>query len=155
MKNPIKPNFKTERYPIFTIILSSLAAFYFKSILPAALVLKWDDNGLPSRFISWTLLAYAWPVLLILVYSMFLFFPYFKINHTESAALKEQWHKAKELSLSFFFVLQVVGALILSGQNKILFWALPILFSLLLISVTPTITKVLSYRKKHPLKFKK
>jgi hypothetical protein len=154
MKNPTQPNFKTEWYPVFTIALSFLAAFYFKSILPDALVLSWDNNGLPSRFISWTPLAYAWPVLLLIVYSMFLFFPYFEINHTESAALKDQWHKAKELSLSFFFVLQVVGGLILSGQDSILFWALPILFSLLLISVTPTVTKVLSYRKKHPLKLK-
>lgn len=155
MKNPTEPNFKTEWYPVFTIVLSFLAAFYFKSILPKDLVLSWDDSGLPGRYISWTFLAYTWPVILSLVYSMFLFFPYFKINHKESNVLKEQWHKAKELSLSFFFVLQIVGGLILTGQNKILFWALPILFSLLLISVTPTIAKVLSYRKKHPLKFKK
>lgn len=153
MKNPTEPNIKTEKYPVLMILLSTLAAYYFTYILPDKLILSWTDAGQPEKYISWASLAYTWPIVLSLVYSMFLFFPYFKINHVESKNLKEQWHKAKDLSLSFFFILQVIGGLILTGQNIVLFWALPILFCLSLISFKSTITEVLHYRKKHPVKF--
>lgn len=155
MKNPTEPNFKTEWFPATTVILSLLAAFYFKSFLPANLIIGWNETGEPNKTISWALLAYLWPIVLSLIYAMFLFFPYFKINHQESANLKEQWHKAKELSLSFFFVLQVVAGLLLSGQDKILIWALPILFVLLLASWVPTIIQVIKYRKIHPMSYGK
>lgn len=152
MKNPTEPNFKTEGFPLLTISLSLLTAFYFRSYLPADLILSWNDIGEPNKTISWSLLTYLWPIVLSLIYAMFLFFPYFKINHQESAILKEQWHKAKELSLVFFFTLQVIAGLILSGQNQVLIWALPILFLLLIASLVPTIIQVIKYRKKIPLK---
>ncbi|MEI6835917.1 MAG: hypothetical protein WCK59_03715 [Candidatus Falkowbacteria bacterium] len=152
MKNPTEPNFKTEWFPILTIMLSLLAAFYFSSYLPHDLILSWTEAGEPDQSISWTMLAYLWPMALAAVYMMFLFFPYFKINHQESAALKEQWHKAKELSLAFFFSLQVVGGLMLLGRDRILIWALPVLFFLFLISLIPTIARVARHRKNHPIK---
>lgn len=154
MKNPIEPNFKTERRSFIMIALSFLAAYYFNSILPGDIIVAFSRDGQSNQTIPWFILIYAWTVLLLVVYLMFILFPYFKINHQESKALKEQWHKAKDLSLSFFFILQVVAGLLLSGQNKILFIALPILFSLLLISFAPTVVKVFKYRKGHPLKLK-
>lgn len=129
MKNPTEPNLKTEWFPLLTLALSLLAAFYFRPDF-----------------------AYIWPALLAFVYAMFLLFPYFKINHQESAQLKSQWHKAKELSLSFLFTLQIVGILILSGRNQILLWALPILFLLFLASLIPTWRKVIKHRKIYPIK---
>lgn len=135
MKNPTAPNFKTEWFPVFIVLLSFLATYYFRA--------------------SFQNLVYFWPIMIASVYAMFLFFPYFKINHQESAALKGQWHKAKELSLSFLFTLQVVGGLYLSGQNNTLIWALPILFALLLLSLTPTVIRVLKYRKVNPITYGK
>jgi len=132
MKNPTEPNLKTEWFPLLTLAMSLLAAFYFHPDF-----------------------AYLWPAVLALVYAMFLLFPYFKINHQESAQLKEQWHKGKELSLSFLFTLQIVGSLILSGQNKILLWALPILFLLFLASLVPTWRKVIKHRQIYPIKYGK
>ncbi len=147
MKNPIKPNLKTEWYPILAVLLSCLAASYFKQMSPDYLAVSFSRDG-QIKFISWSLLAYFWPLTISLVYSMFLFFPYFKINHLESSALKDYWHKTKELSLSFLFCLQVVGAVILLDGNKTLLFALPVLFVLLLVSFVPSIVKILSYRKK-------
>jgi hypothetical protein len=155
MKNPIEPNFKTERFPIFMVLLSLLAAFYFSMILPSDLIVAFSRDGQSNQAISWTLISYIWPLVLAVVYAMFLFFPYFKINHQESAVLKEQWHEAKRLVLSFFFILQVTGMLLLSGSDKILTWALPILFILLIASLVPTIVKVIYHRKKHPIKYGK
>lgn len=152
MKHPTKPNFKTEVYPILNILLSILAAFYFTSILPDNLIIALSRDGVSNQAISWNLIAYIWPVILTVVYLMFLLFPYFKINHHEGAALKDQWHKAKELTLSFFFILQVTGMLILSDSKQILVWALPILFCLFTASLIPTILQVLRHRKDHPIK---
>jgi uncharacterized membrane protein len=154
MKNPIEPNLKTEWFPLLMIILSGIAAAYFSQTLPGDLVVAFSRDGQSNQAISWTLIAYIWPILISLVYLMFLFFPYIKINHKESSVLKEQWHRAKELVLSFFFILQVLGMMVLSGNDKALTWALPILFSLFLISASPTMIKVSEYRKKHPLKYK-
>ena len=128
MRNPIEPNFKTERRSFIMIVLSFLTAYYFSSILPGDVVVAFSRDGGPNQAIPWVVLTYAWTVLLIIVYLLFIFFPCFKINRQESKVLKEQWHKAKDLSISFFFILQVVAGLILSGQNKILFITLPILF---------------------------
>ena len=147
MKNPTEPNLKTEWFSVFILILSTLAALYFRSKFPDSLTISWDANGEPAKTISWTLLTYLWPIMLSVVYSMFLFFPYFKINHIEGSVLKEQWHKAKELVMSFLFTLQITGGLILSGGDKSLMWALPILFFLLITSLIPTIIKVIKYRK--------
>ena len=124
MKNPISPNFKTEYFPLMIIGLSFLASLYFRAIE-----------------------LRAWPLILILIYAMFLSFPYFKINHQESAALKEDWHKAKDISLSFMFILQVAGSSLLCG-SKVSLWTLPILFLLLIVSLIFQIRKVLKYRKK-------
>lgn len=153
MKNPIEPNLKTEWYPVLTIFLSCLAAFYFKQISPDYLLVSFSREG-QIQSIPWSLITYAPLVIISVVYLMFLFFPYFKINHTESKALKEQWHKTKELALSFLFIIQVAGALILSGGDKVLLWSLPILLGLLLISFTPSMIKVFNYRKTHPIKLK-
>lgn len=153
MKNPTEPNLKTEWYPVLTIFLSGVTAFYFSQLFHGGLVVAFSRNG-EFQSIPWFLLLYPWPIIILLVYLMFLLFPYFKINHTESKDLKDQWHKTKELSLSFLFIIQVVGALILSGREAILLWALPILLGLLLISFTPSMIKVFNYRKVHPLKLK-
>lgn len=124
MKNPIGPNLKTEYFPVMIILLSGLAAFYFQ--VPE---LK------------------AWPLILILVYSMFLFFPYFKINRKESSALREDWHKAKDISLAFLFIIQIAGLSILCG-SKASMWSLPVLLALMLAMLFLQIRKVIKYRKK-------
>lgn len=155
MKNPTEPNLKSEWFPLLMLALSVFTAAYFDKMLPGDLIVAFSRDGHSNQGISWTIISFVWPMLLSVVYLMFLFFPYFKINHKEGNALKEQWHKAKELVLSFFFILQVLGMIVLMGNDKALTWALPILFSLFLISASPTMLKVSVYRKKHPLKFKK
>lgn len=151
MKNPTAPNFKTEMFPVFNLILSIFAAFYFRSKFPDIIVISWSDLGEPIKTISWNFLIYIWPVILSAVYLMFLFFPYFKINHQEGFTLKDQWHKAKELSLSFLFILQVIGGLLLSGLDKSLIWALPILFFLFFVSLIIIIRKIVKHRQKNPI----
>lgn len=153
MKNPTEPNLKTEWYPVLMIIISIITALYFKKIFPDDLFVAFSRDG-QFQTISWSLLLYPWPLIISLIYLMFLLFPYFKINHSESQALRDQWHKTKELSLSFLFTIQVVGALILSDRKAALIMALPVLLILLFISFTPSIISVFNYRKKHPLKLK-
>jgi hypothetical protein len=124
MKNPTEPNLKTEGFAVFILVLSFISAYYFRVI----------D-------------LYFFPFLLVYVYLMFLLFPYFRINHLESAALKEDWHQAKDLSLSVLFTIQIVGLLILTGSSSTLLWALPILMFLLITTIVIRISKVLKYRR--------
>lgn len=145
MKKPIESNLKTETFSVLIIAISFLAAFYFRSYLPEALILSWTDNGAPDKFISWTLLTYFWPIFLSLIYGVFLSFPYLKINIQEGVVLKKQWHEVKELSLSFFFTFQVISTLTLFSKDKLLIWALPILFILFLASLAPKFIKLIKF----------
>lgn len=124
MKNPTEPNLKTEGFVVFILVLSFLAAYYFRVTE-----------------------LYFWPLLLVCIYLMFLLFPYFRINQQESSALKEDWHQAKDISLSALFTIQIVGLLILTGSSRILLWALPILMFLLITTIVIRISKVLKYRR--------
>ena len=155
MKNPLGPNLKTETFSLVIIAISFLAAFYFRSSLPNNLILSWTDTGTPDKYISWTLLTYFWPIFLSLIYGIFLFFPFLKINLIEGIVLKKQWHEVKELSLSFFFTFQVISTLTLFSQDKFLIWALPILLLFFLASLVPTLIKVLKHRKKNPISYGK
>lgn len=148
MKNPIKPTLKTEWQAILMIILSGLAATYFVATLPNDLIVAFSRDGRSNEAISWTSLSYIWPVLLSVVYLMFLFFPYLKINHKDAGLLKDDWHKAKEIVLSFFFILQVISTMSLSGNDKNLIWAMPILFGLFLIYIISAIVKI-SHKQKN------
>jgi len=145
MKNHPEPNLKTETFSVLIIAISFLAAFYFHSYLPNTLILSWTDSGAPDKSISWTLLTYFWPIFLSLIYGVFLSFPYLKINIQEGVVLKKQWHEVKELSLSFFFTFQVISTLTLFSKDKLLIWALPILFILFLASLAPKFIKLIKF----------
>jgi hypothetical protein len=148
MKNPIKPSFKTEYFSVFIIFLSALTFYYFGVENKTELVVAFSRDGRLGQEISWTLVAVIWPLIISFVYLMFLFFPYLKINTIESGDLKENWHKAKEISLAGLFILQVIAMLTLSGANSFLIWAAPISFLLLLISLIPSYVKIIRYRHK-------
>jgi len=147
MKNPIEPNFKTERFSLFLIALSLLAACYFYPSFASGLAIHFDAGGNADSFMPGWLVSGLWPIIIVLNYLMFLLFPCLKINRQESLVLKEEWHKSKDLALSFLFITQVISSLILSGKDGILFWALPILLILLIIAFRPTVSKVIKIRK--------
>lgn len=147
MKNPIEPSFKTERFSLFLIILSLITAYYFYPSFIGGLAVHFDADGNADRLMSGWFISGLWPIIITLNYLMFLFFPCLKINQQESLALKEEWHKSKDLALSFLFITQVISSLILSGQDKILFWALPILFILMIVVFCPTVSKVIALRR--------
>ena len=146
MKNPIAPSFKTEWFAIFLIILSLVAAAFFCPLFAGGLPVHFNDLGQADYSLPSWLVCGFWPVLISLVYLMFLFFPYLKINREESARLKEDWHKSKDLALSFLFIAQVISSLILSGSDGALVWALPILLLLLVVAFRPTFVRVLRER---------
>mgnify|MGYP003411038613 FL=1 len=147
MKNPIEPSFKTERFSLSLIVLSLIAAFYFYPSFASGLAVHFDVDGNADRLMSGWLVSGLWPMIIILNYLMFLLFPYLKINRQESLALKEEWHKSKDLALSFLFITQIISSLILSGQDGILFWALPTLFILMIVVFCPTVSKVIKIRQ--------
>lgn len=147
MKNPIEPNLKTELFSVLMILISFLAAFYFTSVSSGELMLSFNRSGESLHYITWSKIFFTWPVVILLIYLMFLFFPYFKINQKESAKLKEVWHRNKELSLSFFFTLQIINFLALSGDFKKFLPALLILFALFIFLKVTSVSKVVKSRQ--------
>lgn len=153
MKNPIEPNIKTELFTLFIILVSFLTAFYFQTNAVGGLMVAFSRDGRLGQEIPWSLVILSWPVILVIIYLMFLSFPYFKINKTESASLKESWHRAKEVSLSGLFILQVVAMFNLFNYGKSFFLVALIVFLLLIISLIPTLIKIFKYRRQQFFKF--
>lgn len=151
MSNPIKPSVKTERFSLFILFLSFLAFYYFGFLNKVNLVVAFSRDGRLGQEISWPIFSLIWPLLTAVIYLMFLFFPYFKINKNESAILKEDWHKVKEISVASIFILQILAMLTLSGTNNLLVWSAPIFFFLLILSLLPSYLKVIKYRHKKSL----
>lgn len=155
MKNPIKPNLKTELFPVLMILTSFLAAFYFTSVSSGELMLSFNRSGDSLHYIAWSKIFFTWPITILVIYLMFLLFPYFKINHQEGVNLRKVWHRNKELSLSFFFILQIINFLTLSGDFKKFLPALLILFALFIFLTITAVIRVLKSRQLKPLSYGK
>jgi tryptophan-rich sensory protein len=147
MKNPIAPSFKTEWSAVFLLILSIFTAFYLCPSFAAGLPIHFNEMGQPDYFLPGWLVSAIWPFFIFLVYTAFLTFPYLKINRQESARLKEEWHKSKDIAISFMYIAQVISSLILCGRDGALIWAMPLLLILLIFSFRPTFIKVIHGRR--------
>ncbi|MFH1412405.1 MAG: SdpI family protein [bacterium] len=75
MTKELKFNFKTEWLPIFFIIISIAASFYFYSHFPEEVVTHWNFRGEADGWSSKGFAAFFFPGLLAFMYLMFLFLP--------------------------------------------------------------------------------
>lgn len=76
MPNPIKPSIKTEFLPVFLLVVSVFASFYFYPRFPERVPLHWNFAGEPDRWGSAIFAAFFFPALITLMYLLFLFLPF-------------------------------------------------------------------------------
>ena len=75
MASPIKPNFKTEWFAIFLVVVSGLAGAYFYRRFPAAVPSHWNLAGQVNGYVSPFVAAFVLPLMILGLYLLFLVLP--------------------------------------------------------------------------------
>ena len=118
MSNPIKPTFKTEWFSVVVIILAGLAGFYFWSRLPAQVPTHWDFAGQVNGYSSPLLAAFLLPLMMLILYLVFLVLPYLDPKKDQYASFAPVYHRFKDLIVAFLFILFMLTNLNGNGNSR-------------------------------------
>jgi len=105
MANPIKPNFKTEFIPILLILLSIIASFYFYDHFPEKVPTHWNYKGQIDGWSGKTFAAFFSPGLNLIMYLLFLAFPYLDPKKDRYADFARVYHVFKGLLITVMTVI--------------------------------------------------
>jgi len=142
MSNPIKPTAKTEWFSIVFIILTFLAGVYFLQRFPAQVPTHWNFQGQIDGYSSPLLAAFLVPVMMLVIYLVFLFIPYLDPKRDQYGSFATIYHKFKDLIIGFLFIINLMIGLNGIGRPiAVGFWT-PILVGLLFISIGGLLEKV-------------
>lgn len=142
MSHPIEPSFKSEWFSVALLILFVLSAFFFANYLPDLVPSHWNFQGQIDAYSSAKTAAWAMPILGIFIYLMFFFLPYFDPKRGDYQEFKGAYHRLKDLTLAFLFIIYFMTNLNGLGYKiNISFW-IPILVGLLFISIGGLLAKV-------------
>ena len=142
MSNPIKPTFKTEWFSVVIIILAGLAGFYFWSRLPAQVPTHWDFAGQVNGYSSPFWAAFLLPLMILVLYLVFLVLPYLDPKKEQYASFAPVYHHFKDLIVAFLFIFfMLIGLNGLGYRININLWT-PLLVGGLFIIIGSLLNKV-------------
>lgn len=142
MSNPIKPSFKTEWFSGALIILGFLAAFYFFQHFPNLVPSHWNFKGEVDGYSSAFLAAFALPVMMLVLYLVFIFIPYLDPKKDQYESFAKVYHHFKDLIVAFLFILfMLTGLNGLGYRINVGFWS-PIMIGALFILIGALLEKV-------------
>lgn len=105
MKNPIKSTIKTEIIPIIFIVLSIIASFYFYANFPDKVATHWNYKGEVDGWSNKAFAAFFFPLLNLLMYLLFLIFPYLDPKKDRYAEFTKIYHIFKGLMISVMTII--------------------------------------------------
>ena len=110
MKNPIKPNFKTEIIPLLFIFISLIASFFFYSKFPDRVITHWNLAGEANGWSSKVFAAFFFPGMMIFIYLLFLLLPNIDPEKNRYAEFRDVYHKFKAMFIVFFTIIYFVAS---------------------------------------------
>ncbi len=142
MSNPIKPTIKTEWFAIVFIILAFLSAVYFYQRFPEQVPTHWNFQGEVNGYSSPLIAAFMIPLIMVVLYLVFLFIPYLDPKKDQYTSFAMIYHKFKDLILVFLFIIYLLVGINSTGQPiNIGFW-MPIIVGILFVSIGGLLEKV-------------
>jgi len=105
MSSPIKANLKTEWLALTFIVLGFLAAGYFYQNFPAQVATHWNFQGEVDGYSSPFVAAFLFPILMLIMYLVFLILPYFDPKKEQYATFAPVYHQFKNIFLIFIFII--------------------------------------------------
>jgi len=168
MKLISQPKLKTEIIPVLIIIISVIASFYFYAVFPAQVPIHWNISGQPDNYGSPALAAFLLPVILIVVYLLFLFLPNLDPKKERYVQFLPAYHVFKNIFVVFLALIYLIASLNALGYNIRVDLFIPLLVGLLFVIIgyylprfktnwfigirTPwTLSSQLSWQKTHVL----
>lgn len=115
--SPVKPTYKTEFLPLLFIVLAVAASFYFFATFPEQVPVHWNIHGDPDNFGSKTVGAFAIPVLMLGIYFLFLFIPYFDPKKERYSQFTKVYHAFKAMIVAYLFFIYLIASLASLGYN--------------------------------------
>jgi uncharacterized membrane protein len=142
MSNPIKPSFKTEWLALVLIILGLVAGVYFYQHFPAQVPTHWNVKGEVDGYSRPAIAAFAIPLMMIGMYLLFLFLPYFDPKKDQYASFAGIYHKFKNLVVAFLFLLYFLTGLNGIGYKINIGFYAPIMVGMMFMALGILLEKV-------------
>ena len=111
MNNPIKPNLRSEIIPLLLIIATILLSIYFYPMLPEKVISHWDFQGQPNGWMPKLFNTILFPCLMIGIYLLFLFMPYFDPRKERYSEFKGVYNIFKIAIIGVFFLIYLASLL--------------------------------------------
>ena len=105
MSNPIKSSVKTEWLPVLLVIASFLIGAYFYRHFPAQVATHWNLRGQVNGYSSPFTAAFMLPLLMTVIYLLFLGLPFLDPRKEQYAGFANSYHRFKNFLVVFFFVI--------------------------------------------------
>lgn len=131
--SPIKPNIKTELFPILIVILSLLASFYFYQSFPSQVATHWNFAGQIDDYSSREVGAFLMPTFIFGLYIMFLALPYLDPKKDRYQEFAKTYHIFKNLIIGFMFLMYLATGLANLGYPIEIGIVVPLLVGILFI----------------------
>ena len=135
MKNPIKPNFKTEIIPILFIILSIILSFYFYAHFPERVPTHWNAHGEINGWSGRGFGAFFFPLLNLGIYLLMLFIPAVDPKKKNYDQFKNIYHIIKGALIVFMTAIYFAASLSALGYPLKINLIVPIGVGLLFIII--------------------
>ncbi len=142
MPNPIKSSFKTEWFSLSLVMLSFLAASYLYQVFPARVATHWGLNGEVNGYSGPFVAAFLIPILMLGMYILFYFLPYFDPKKDQYTSFAGVYHKFRDLFLAFFFAIFLLSSLSALGNKIDIAFCIPLMVGALFVVLGILLRKV-------------
>ncbi len=142
MKNPIKPNLKSEIISIVLILIAIILSFYFYSRFPLEVPMHWNIAGEVDGYGSRGVAAFLIPVVILAMYLLFLFLPAVDPKKDRYEEFRKTYHVFKSLIIFFMFVLYVSTSLSAIGYYINIGMVAPVMIGALFIAIGNYMSKI-------------
>lgn len=129
----IKINFKTEIIPILMIVLSFIAGIYFYQRFPERVASRWNFQGEVDGYSSKTFGAFGLPIIIGLMYLMFLILPRIDPQKQRYSEFAQTYRLFKNIIIGFMLLIYGVTGLANLGYNLPIGIVIPLIIGVLFI----------------------
>lgn len=142
MSNPIKPSLKSEIIPLLLIIFTIAASFYFYANFPDRVPMHWNFNGQVDGWGSKITGAFVLPIVILVMYIMFLLIPYLDPKKDRYEQFVKVYHLFKDYIIAFMVLVYFITGLAGLGYNMPVGLIIPIGVGILLILIGNYMAKI-------------
>jgi len=133
MSQPVKLSWKSEIFPILLILISLPLSFYFYWHWPSIVISHWNFSGQPDGYAPKTFMAFFFPILLLVMYLLFLIFPYLDPQKKRYQEFAPTYHLFKSLIMLVLFIVYILAGLYNLGYQINIAYTISLVIGLMMI----------------------